>query len=77
MNWQWSTAGQTIWAKQGYRPVDPSVAKQFASKFPTPPQLFTIKFLGGWTKVKKSFFDPSAGSITKIEQAAGVPTASS
>ncbi len=77
VNWQWTTAGQTIWAQKGYRPVVPSVAKQFASKFPTPSQLFTIEFLGGWTKVKKSFFDPSSGSVTKIEQAAGVPTASS
>jgi sulfate transport system substrate-binding protein len=75
--YQWSTAGQTIWAQQGYRPVLPSVAKQFTSKFPTPPQLFTIDFLGGWTKAKKVFFDPAGGSITKIEQAAGVPTASS
>ncbi|MBV9194321.1 MAG: sulfate ABC transporter substrate-binding protein [Solirubrobacterales bacterium] len=77
VSWQWSTAGQTIWAEQGYRPVVASVAKQFASKFPTPPELFTIKYLGGWTKVKTEFFDPSTGSITKIEQAAGVPTASS
>jgi sulfate/thiosulfate transport system substrate-binding protein len=77
LTYQWSPAGQTIWAEQGYRPVDPTVAKQFASKFPTPPQLFTIGYLGGWTKVKKAFFDPASGSITKIEQAAGVPTASS
>jgi len=77
VNWQWSTAGQTIWAQKGYRPVVASVAKQFASKFPTPPQLFTITYLGGWTKVKKQFFDPSKGSVTKIEQEAGVPTASS
>ena len=77
LSWQWSVAGQTIWAQQGYRPVLPSVAKQFASKFPTPPELFTIDFLGGWSKVKKTFFDPAAGSVTKIEQAAGVPTASS
>jgi sulfate/thiosulfate transport system substrate-binding protein len=75
--YQWSAAGQTIWAQQGYRPVLASVAKQFASKFPTPAQLFTIDFLGGWTKVKSEFFAPSTGSITKIEQAAGVPTASS
>ncbi len=75
--YQWSPAGQAIWAQQGYRPVDLTVAKQFASEFPTPPQLFTISFLGGWTKVKKTFFDPASGSITKIEQAAGVPTASS
>ncbi|MBV9048736.1 MAG: sulfate ABC transporter substrate-binding protein [Solirubrobacterales bacterium] len=77
VNWQWTAAGQTIWAKQGYRPVLTSVAKRFASKFPTPPQLFTIKYLGGWTAVDKQFFDPTGGSITKIEQAAGVPTASS
>ncbi|MBV9005776.1 MAG: sulfate ABC transporter substrate-binding protein, partial [Solirubrobacterales bacterium] len=77
LNWQWSAAGQAIWAEQGYRPVLASVASQYASKFPTPPQLFTIKFLGGWTKVKSTFFDPSKGEITKIEQAAGVPTASS
>jgi sulfate transport system substrate-binding protein len=77
VDWQWSKAGQTIWAQQGYRPVMQSVAKQFASKFPTPPQLFTIDDLGGWTKVKGEFFDPDNGSITKIEQAAGVPTASS
>ena len=77
LNYQWTAAGQKIWAEQGYRPVMPSVAKQFASKFPTPPQLFTIDYLGGWTKVKSAFFDPSSGSITKIEQQAGVPTASS
>lgn len=75
VKYQWSPAGQTVWAQQGYRPVDPAVAKQFGSKFPTPAQLFTIDSLGGWTKVKTEFFDPASGSITKIEQAAGVPTA--
>jgi sulfate transport system substrate-binding protein len=77
VNYQWSSAGQKIWAQQGYRPVMPSVAKQFASKFPNPPELFTIDSLGGWSKVKDEFFDPDNGSITKIEQAAGVPTATS
>jgi sulfate transport system substrate-binding protein len=76
VNWQWSAAGQTIWAQQGYRPVLRSVAAKFAGKFPTPAQLFTIDDLGGWTKVDDQFFDPTGGSITKIEQAAGVPTAS-
>jgi sulfate/thiosulfate transport system substrate-binding protein len=75
LDYQWSKAGQTIWAQQGYRPVMPSVAKQFTKEFPTPPQLFTIGYLGGWSKVKDQFFDPDNGSITKIEQAAGVPTA--
>jgi sulfate transport system substrate-binding protein len=77
VNWLYTPAAQTIWAQEGYRPVLASVAKQYAGKFPTPPDLFTIDFLGGWTKVKKAFFDPSSGSVIKIEQAAGVPTASS
>ncbi len=77
VNWLFSPAAQTIWAQDGYRPVLPSVAKQFASKFPTPPELFTISSLGGWTVIDKKFFGASNGSITKIEQAAGVPTASS
>jgi sulfate transport system substrate-binding protein len=77
LNWQWSAAGQTIWAQQGYRPVLASVAKKFTKQFPTPPQMFTIDDLGGWSKVKDQFFDPDKGSIIKIEEAAGVPTASS
>jgi sulfate transport system substrate-binding protein len=77
VNWLFTPAAQTIWAQEGYRPVLSSVVKQYASKFPTPPDLFTIDSLGGWTKVKDQFFDPASGSITKIEQAAGVPTASS
>ncbi len=77
LTWQWSTVGQTIWAEQGYRPVDPAVAKQFAATFPKPAGLFTMEYLGGWKQVDQQFFAPSSGSITKIEQAAGVPTASS
>jgi sulfate transport system substrate-binding protein len=77
VNWLWSPAAQTIWAQHGYRPVLGSVFKQFASKFPVPPDLFTIQFLGGWKSVSKEFFDPQNGLVTAIERAAGVPTASS
>jgi sulfate transport system substrate-binding protein len=77
VNWLFTPAAQAIWAKEGYRPVLGSVAQQYASGFPTPGDPFTIASLGGWTSIDKKFFDPSSGSITKIEQAAGVPTASS
>jgi sulfate transport system substrate-binding protein len=49
------------------------VAKQF--KFPTPANLKTIDELGGWVKVDPQFFDPTNGSIAKIEQDNGVSTA--
>lgn len=69
----WSPAGQTLFAKHGYRPVDPSVAAQY--HFPQPAQLKTIKDLGGWKQVNAKLFDPTNGAIAKIEQDAGVSTA--
>jgi sulfate/thiosulfate-binding protein len=60
---------QKIFASQGYRPV---VKKDVdTSKFPTPSGLFTIQSLGGWSAVNTKFFDPTSGSITKIENSLG------
>jgi sulfate/thiosulfate transport system substrate-binding protein len=73
VNYLTSTAGQTIWAQQGYRPVVSGIAA--ASKFPTPAGLFTIDTLGGWKQVTKEFFEPETGIVTKIEQSLGVSTA--
>jgi sulfate/thiosulfate transport system substrate-binding protein len=70
-----SPAGQKVWGQQGYRPVLPSVAKEF--KFPQPKTLFTINSLGGWTSVNTKFFDPTTGIVAKVEQSLGVSTASS
>jgi sulfate/thiosulfate-binding protein len=77
VNWLWTPAAQTIWAQQGYRPVNKVVLSKYASEFPTPRQLFTIDDLGGWKTVKATYFAPSTGKITQFEQQAGFPTASS
>jgi sulfate transport system substrate-binding protein len=77
VKWLVTPQAQNIWAQQGYRPVVPSMLSKYSSAFPTPSQLFSVSYLGGWTKAKSEFFDPSTGSVTKIEQAAGYPTASS
>jgi sulfate/thiosulfate transport system substrate-binding protein len=76
VKWLESDTGQKLWAQQGYRPVPPSVAKQFTSTFPAI-DTFTIDSLGGWTKVTKDFFTAPDGSVIKIEEKAGVPTSSS
>jgi sulfate transport system substrate-binding protein len=68
-----STAGQKIWAEQGYRPVLANVASQF--RFATPKKIFTIASLGGWTKVDSTFFTPGTGTVATIEQSLGVSTA--
>lgn len=68
-----STAGQKVWARQGYRPVLTKVASSF--KFPKPKALFTITKFGGWTTVTKKFFTPATGIVAKIESGLGVSTA--
>jgi sulfate/thiosulfate-binding protein len=60
---------QKIFAEYGYRPV--VKADLSASQFPAPSGLFTISYLGGWSKVGKEFFDPASGSITQIENQLG------
>ncbi len=74
VNWLYTPSAQTIWAQNGFRPVDPKVAKRFKSQFPPRPQLFKIGYLGGWAKVDKQFFDPTNGIVAKIEQSLGVST---
>jgi sulfate/thiosulfate transport system substrate-binding protein len=66
LNFLRTPKAQQIYGENGYRPVVPSVLKNF--KFPIRPWLFTIKFLGGWAKVDKQFFDPNTGIVTKIQQ---------
>jgi len=65
-NFQYTAAAQTLWAKAGFRPVDPSVAASFRDQFPVPLKLWTIADLGGWGTVDPQLFDKSSGSITKI-----------
>jgi sulfate/thiosulfate-binding protein len=70
-----SPAAQQKFADWGYRPVDEAVFNKNKAKFPTPSGLFTIRDLGGWSKVNDEFFDPDKGSIAEIEKDAGVSTA--
>ena len=71
-NFLYTPEGQKIWAQAGFRPVDPSVAEDFANDFPTPQKLWTIADLGGWSAVDPKLFDKENGTITKIyKQATG------
>jgi sulfate/thiosulfate transport system substrate-binding protein len=69
VSWLLTPAAQTIWAKDGYRPVDPTVFAKFKKGFPTPHGVFKITDfgLGGWSSVTSKFFDPTNGIVTKIE----------
>ncbi|MBO0868345.1 MAG: sulfate ABC transporter substrate-binding protein [Micromonosporaceae bacterium] len=60
---------QKIFADNGYRPVVQGVG---GPSFATPPHLFTINDLGGWSKVQTQFFDPDKGLMVPIEARNGV-----
>jgi sulfate/thiosulfate transport system substrate-binding protein len=60
---------QRIFAQNGYRPVVQGVTRGL--NFPNRPQLFTIKYVGGWAKVEKKFFDPRTGVMAKIQASSG------
>jgi sulfate/thiosulfate transport system substrate-binding protein len=73
LDYLYSSEGQHTFGEVGYRPVDKKVLKDF--DFPTPPELFTIKSLGGWEKVDAEFFDdPETSVMAKINRELGQPT---
>jgi sulfate transport system substrate-binding protein len=72
LDYLYTPEAQAIFADNGYRPVVAGVPG--ADKFKTPPALFTIADLGGWTAVTKKFFDPDTGVVAAIEKGKGVST---
>lgn len=54
----WTKEAQEGFGQYGLRPVDPEVLAKFAGKYPTPPQLFTMEYLGGWETVNKVIYGP-------------------
>jgi sulfate/thiosulfate transport system substrate-binding protein len=69
VNYLHTRAAQKIFADNGYRPLLKSAAQ--GHSFPSRPQLFTIKYVGGWPKIEKRFFDPKTGVMAKIEGSLG------
>jgi sulfate transport system substrate-binding protein len=69
LNYLRTKPAQRIFAENGYRPVVKGVTQGL--NFPNRPQLFTIKYVGGWSKVEKKFFDPRSGILAKIQAASG------
>jgi sulfate/thiosulfate-binding protein len=69
VNFLHTKPAQRIFAENGYRPVIKGVAQGL--NFPVRPQLFTIKYVGGWAQVEKKFFDPRTGVMAKIQASSG------
>jgi sulfate/thiosulfate-binding protein len=73
LDFQLSKAGQTDYAKQGFRPLDDSIkvdvpgANDPSDAFPSPQTLLTIDGdFGGWAEANKKYFDEKDGIVTKL-----------
>jgi sulfate/thiosulfate transport system substrate-binding protein len=66
-------AAQELFAQNGFRPVNPKIAKKYASKYPVRPGQFTIddKPIGGWRAAEKRWFNPNGGLMATIQRAVG------
>lgn len=64
LNYLYTKEGQTIAAKNFYRPRDPQVAKEFTKNFPTI-EFATISDFGGWSKAQPEHFG-DGGIFDKI-----------
>ncbi len=56
LQYLYSPEAQEIFAQNGFRPVDKTVFKEHEKEFPTPPGLFDINYLGGWSKVRSTLY---------------------
>jgi sulfate/thiosulfate-binding protein len=67
---------QDLLGQSGWRPVNPRIARKYASKYPARPGIFKVtdRYLGGWRAADKRWFDPKAGLMIGIEKKVGGPT---
>ena len=67
LKYLYTPEGQTVAARNYYRPRDPAVAKQFASQFPQL-KLYTVQQVaGGWTAAQKDHF-ANGGIYDQVNQ---------
>jgi sulfate/thiosulfate transport system substrate-binding protein len=70
-----SDVAQDLFGQYGWRPVNPKIAKKYASKYPTRPGIFKIgdNLFGGWRAADKRWFDLKSGIMVGIEKSVGGP----
>ena len=66
LEYLYSPEGQKIAAENFYRPVDPAVAAQYASKFPAISLFHIDDTFGGWTKAQTTHFNDHGGIFDQI-----------
>ena len=58
INFLFEKEAQRSFAEYGFRPVDETIMSEYAEKYPVPPMLFDISYLGGWKQVGSEIYGP-------------------
>lgn len=56
LQYLYTPEAQEIFAQNGFRPVDQNVFNKHKQQYPTPPGLFDIQYLGGWSEVRSTLY---------------------
>lgn len=56
VNYLTTQEAQEVFAKYGFRPVNEQVYAEHESRYPNPPGLFDIEYLGGWDEVRSTLY---------------------
>ena len=51
-----SEESQRLFAEHGFRPMNETIAAEYAEQFPKPADLFDITYLGGWDQVRETLY---------------------
>ena len=65
LDFLWSADAQRAFSKYGLRPVDPAVAREVSSQYPTVTDLWKMDYLGGWKKVGETIYG-AQGVYTRV-----------
>ena len=60
VNYLYTPVAQREFAQLGYRPVNPYLAVEMASKYPQIQTIFNAQYLGGWDNIQNKFFADGA-----------------
>jgi sulfate transport system substrate-binding protein len=64
---------QRIFARFGFRPIVPAVAKELERQYPPRPGVFKIadRYIGGWNAADRKWFDPDDGLMVGVLRQVG------
>jgi sulfate transport system substrate-binding protein len=64
---------QRIFARFGFRPIVPAVAKEFQRQYPPRPGVFKVsdRYIGGWNAADRKWFDPDDGLMVGVLRQVG------